>query len=44
MHLESLWIETEVLGKQKGPMGGEKSSGLVNENGNVPPDERGKQE
>jgi len=35
MHLESLWIEVEVLGKQ-GPQEGEKSSSLENETGNVP--------
>ena len=43
MCLESLQIEAEVLGKEKGPTGGEKSSGLENETRNVPHDESGKQ-
>lgn len=35
MHLESLRIEVEELGKQNRPLGGEQSSGLANESRNV---------
>jgi hypothetical protein len=38
LHLESLRIEAEVLGEQ-GPLGGEESSGLESETGQVPHDE-----
>lgn len=43
MHLESLWIKDKVLRKQKRPLGGGQTSGLVKENRNVLPDESGKQ-
>jgi hypothetical protein len=37
VHLESLWIEVEMLGKQKGTVGGEQhSSGLLNEIRDLP--------
>ena len=40
-HLESLWIEVEVIWKRKEPLEGEEGSGLISETGNVLHNEKG---